>query len=121
MIIIPPPPTLIGCLTIRYGGPAALNGRSTSGPCYRPPEPAGAVSARRSRDWRATGPRPPRATLSPTQRHDPRGRGAAMRAVRLHAYKEPLSVDEVAEPEITGPFDVIVRVGGAGLCRTDLH
>jgi NAD+-dependent secondary alcohol dehydrogenase Adh1 len=44
-----------------------------------------------------------------------------MRAVRLHAYKEPLSVDEVAEPEITGPFDVIVRVGGAGLCRTDLH
>jgi NAD+-dependent secondary alcohol dehydrogenase Adh1 len=27
----------------------------------------------------------------------------------------------VAEPEVTGPFDVIVRVGGAGLCRTDLH
>jgi NAD+-dependent secondary alcohol dehydrogenase Adh1 len=27
----------------------------------------------------------------------------------------------VAEPEITGPSDVIVRVGGAGLCRTDLH
>jgi NAD+-dependent secondary alcohol dehydrogenase Adh1 len=44
-----------------------------------------------------------------------------MKAVRLHAYKEPPIVDEVAEPEITGPFDVIVRVGGAGLCRTDLH
>lgn len=27
----------------------------------------------------------------------------------------------MAEPEVTGPFDVIVRVGGAGLCRTDLH
>jgi NAD+-dependent secondary alcohol dehydrogenase Adh1 len=44
-----------------------------------------------------------------------------MKAVRLHAYKEPPTVDEVAEPEATGPFDVIVRVGGAGLCRTDLH
>ena len=44
-----------------------------------------------------------------------------MKAARLHAYGEPLVVDEVAEPEITGPHDVIVRVGGAGLCRTDLH
>jgi D-arabinose 1-dehydrogenase-like Zn-dependent alcohol dehydrogenase len=44
-----------------------------------------------------------------------------MKAVRLHAYREPLTVDEVAEPELTGPHDVIVRVGGAGLCRTDLH
>ncbi len=44
-----------------------------------------------------------------------------MKAVRLHAYGKPLVVDEVAEPEITGPHDVIVRVGGAGLCRTDLH
>ena len=44
-----------------------------------------------------------------------------MKAVRLHAYREPLVVDEVGEPELTGPHDVIVRVGGAGLCRTDLH
>jgi NAD+-dependent secondary alcohol dehydrogenase Adh1 len=44
-----------------------------------------------------------------------------MKAVRLHRYDERPVVDEVAEPEITGPLDVIVRVGGAGLCRTDLH
>jgi NAD+-dependent secondary alcohol dehydrogenase Adh1 len=44
-----------------------------------------------------------------------------VRAVRLHRYDEWPSVDEVPEPEITGPFDVIVRIGGAGLCRTDLH
>ncbi|HEY6492938.1 MAG TPA: NAD(P)-dependent alcohol dehydrogenase [Trebonia sp.] len=25
------------------------------------------------------------------------------------------------EPKITGPLDVIVRIGGAGVCRTDLH
>lgn len=44
-----------------------------------------------------------------------------MKAVRLHAYGENPSVEEVPEPTITGPFDVIVRVGGSGLCRTDLH
>ncbi|HLI89847.1 MAG TPA: NAD(P)-dependent alcohol dehydrogenase [Ktedonobacteraceae bacterium] len=44
-----------------------------------------------------------------------------MKAVRLHAYGQPPVVEEVAEPAITGPHDVIVRIGGAGLCRTDLH
>jgi NAD+-dependent secondary alcohol dehydrogenase Adh1 len=44
-----------------------------------------------------------------------------MKAARLHAYHEPLKIDQVAEPKITGPLDVIVRIGAAGLCRTDLH
>ena len=44
-----------------------------------------------------------------------------MIAARLHQYHEKLVVEQIAEPEITGPFDVIVRLGGAGLCRTDLH
>ncbi|MBA6440697.1 NAD(P)-dependent alcohol dehydrogenase [Streptomyces sp. GMR22] len=44
-----------------------------------------------------------------------------MKAVRLHAYHRTPVVEEVPEPTITGPLDVIVRVGGAGLCRTDLH
>ncbi len=44
-----------------------------------------------------------------------------MIAARLHAYHEPLRVEELDEPRITDPHDVIVRVGGAGLCRTDLH
>ena len=44
-----------------------------------------------------------------------------MKAVRLHAYGERPVVEDVAEPTVTGPFDVIVRIGGAGLCRTDLH
>jgi NAD+-dependent secondary alcohol dehydrogenase Adh1 len=44
-----------------------------------------------------------------------------MKAVRLHEYGERPAVEEVAEPEITDPLDVIVRIGGAGLCRTDLH
>jgi NAD+-dependent secondary alcohol dehydrogenase Adh1 len=44
-----------------------------------------------------------------------------MRAARLHAYEQPLQIDTVPDPEIRGHHDVIVRVGGAGLCRTDLH
>lgn len=44
-----------------------------------------------------------------------------MRAVRLHGYGQRPAVEDVAEPVISGPHDVIVRVGGAGLCRTDLH
>ena len=44
-----------------------------------------------------------------------------MKAARLHAYHEALKLEEVGEPKIVGPLDVIVRIGAAGLCRTDLH
>ncbi len=49
-----------------------------------------------------------------------------MKAARLYEYNEhigtePLKLESVEEPGVTGPFDVIVRIGGAGLCRTDLH
>ncbi|MGH3330673.1 MAG: NAD(P)-dependent alcohol dehydrogenase [Nocardioidaceae bacterium] len=44
-----------------------------------------------------------------------------MKAVRLHRYHTRPAVEEVAEPEAVGPFDVVIRIGGAGLCRTDLH
>jgi NAD+-dependent secondary alcohol dehydrogenase Adh1 len=44
-----------------------------------------------------------------------------VKAVRLHKYEQRPVVEEVPEPQIGGPLDVVVRVGGAGLCRTDLH
>src|SRR2546426_5715886 len=44
-----------------------------------------------------------------------------MKAVRLAKYHVQPTIEEVSEPKITGPHDVIVRIGGAGLCRTDLH
>src|SRR2546423_12560488 len=44
-----------------------------------------------------------------------------MKAARLHAYHEPLKLDQVDEPKALGPLDVVVRIGAAGLCRTDLH
>src|SRR5215470_10646069 len=48
-----------------------------------------------------------------------------MKAARLYAYDEHMQVDltleMVPEPTITAADEVIVRVGAAGLCRTDLH
>src|ERR1700716_3905220 len=44
-----------------------------------------------------------------------------MKAVRLAEYNQLPKVTEVADPVISGPLDVIVQIGGAGLCRTDLH
>ncbi|HET6738968.1 MAG TPA: NAD(P)-dependent alcohol dehydrogenase [Kribbella sp.] len=44
-----------------------------------------------------------------------------MKAVRLHGYHQQPVVEDVPEPKIAGPLDVIVKIGGAGVCRTDLH
>jgi NAD+-dependent secondary alcohol dehydrogenase Adh1 len=44
-----------------------------------------------------------------------------MRAVRLHAYHQQPVIEDVPEPSVKGPLDVVVKVGGAGVCRTDLH
>src|SRR5437588_4195474 len=44
-----------------------------------------------------------------------------MKAARLHAYHDALKVESIDEPKAIGPLDVIVRIGAAGLCRTDLH
>ncbi|MBC6463166.1 NAD(P)-dependent alcohol dehydrogenase [Actinomadura sp. HBU206391] len=44
-----------------------------------------------------------------------------MKAVQLARYGRIPELVEVPEPEVTDPFDVIVRIGGAGVCRTDLH
>lgn len=44
-----------------------------------------------------------------------------MKAVRLHAYHQQPVIEEVPEPTVQGPFDVVVKIGGAGVCRTDLH
>lgn len=50
-----------------------------------------------------------------------------MKAAVLHRYDAKLSspqfvsFEDVADPKIKNPTDVIVRIGGAGVCRTDLH
>ena len=44
-----------------------------------------------------------------------------MKAVRLQGCHRQPVVEEVPEPTVQGPLDVVVRIGGAGVCRTDLH
>ncbi|MGV9385074.1 NAD(P)-dependent alcohol dehydrogenase [Nonomuraea sp. NPDC003707] len=44
-----------------------------------------------------------------------------MKAVQLARYDRTPELVEVPEPKVTDPYDVVVRVGGAGVCRTDLH
>src|ERR1700754_3001533 len=44
-----------------------------------------------------------------------------VKAVRVHEYHVDPSIDDIPEPKIDGPLDVIVQIGGAGVCRTDLH
>jgi NAD+-dependent secondary alcohol dehydrogenase Adh1 len=44
-----------------------------------------------------------------------------MRAVQVVGYGESPQLAEIPAPDITGPQDVIVKLGGAGVCRTDLH
>lgn len=44
-----------------------------------------------------------------------------MKAARIHHYHKPVVWEEVPDPEIQTPTDVIVQIGGAGVCRTDLH
>jgi alcohol dehydrogenase, propanol-preferring len=45
---------------------------------------------------------------------------ATMRAARMHGYKQPLKLEEIPIPEIE-PAQVLVKVGGAGMCRTDFQ
>ncbi|MGW4440784.1 NAD(P)-dependent alcohol dehydrogenase [Streptomyces sp. NPDC004596] len=44
-----------------------------------------------------------------------------MKAVQVVGYGRAPEMTDVPEPSVTGPYDVVVRIGGAGVCRTDLH
>ncbi|MCT9929282.1 NAD(P)-dependent alcohol dehydrogenase [Planotetraspora sp. A-T 1434] len=44
-----------------------------------------------------------------------------MKAVQVIEYHTPVHVTEVPEPVVAHPLDVVVRIAGAGICRTDLH
>lgn len=44
-----------------------------------------------------------------------------MKAAILYKYNEDLVYDDVPKPELIEADDVIVKIVGAGVCRTDLH
>ena len=65
-----------------------------------------------------------RQDLHPTEHPDDERRStpmSTMRAVQVVGYHQNLEMKEVPVPTPTGPFDVVVKIGGAGVCRTDLH
>src|ERR1700761_662475 len=44
-----------------------------------------------------------------------------MKGVRVVGYHKNLELSEAPEPQIAGPVDVMVKIGAAGVCRTDIH
>lgn len=44
-----------------------------------------------------------------------------MKAIRVVDYHKDLEKADVEEPKVSGPLDVIVKIGAAGVCRTDIH
>ncbi|MGA7691580.1 MAG: NAD(P)-dependent alcohol dehydrogenase [Nitrososphaeraceae archaeon] len=43
-----------------------------------------------------------------------------MSSARIHNYQEPLAIDNTSKPKVYGE-EILVRVGAAGLCHSDLH
>ena len=43
-----------------------------------------------------------------------------MRAAVVHAFGDPLTIDELPVPE-PGPGEIVVRLAATGVCHTDLH
>jgi alcohol dehydrogenase, propanol-preferring len=44
-----------------------------------------------------------------------------MLSARIHEYQEPLAIDTVSKPKVAHGEEVLIRVGAAGLCHSDLH
>jgi NAD+-dependent secondary alcohol dehydrogenase Adh1 len=44
-----------------------------------------------------------------------------MKAVRLHEYNQMPVIEDVPEPSIQSPLDVIVKIGGANLPNRSAH
>jgi NAD+-dependent secondary alcohol dehydrogenase Adh1 len=44
-----------------------------------------------------------------------------MKAALLTSYNQDWELSEVPDPEILAPDEVIIRIGAAGFCRTDVH
>lgn len=43
-----------------------------------------------------------------------------MKSARMHGYHRPLTLEDVPMPEI-GPEEALIKVGAAGMCRTDVQ
>jgi propanol-preferring alcohol dehydrogenase len=44
-----------------------------------------------------------------------------MLSARIHKYQEPLVIDSLSKPKVAHGEEVLIRIGAAGLCHSDLH
>jgi propanol-preferring alcohol dehydrogenase len=44
-----------------------------------------------------------------------------IRSARIHEYNQPLELDKCSKPVIRHDEEVLIKVGAAGLCHSDLH
>ncbi len=109
-------PSLIDTIGASIDGDAILR----SAPRHPARHPPAAARRRAARD--APSPRLP-AGARHLLRHDcdrePEER--PVKAALMREYHRPLEFVERPMPEIAHPADVVVRIGGAGVCATDLH
>src|SRR5215469_17818994 len=61
----------------------------------------------------------PRGTHSSSSGSSVEG-GTKMLSARMYGYNKPLVLEDIKVPEIL-PDQVLVRVGGAGMCRSDVQ
>jgi propanol-preferring alcohol dehydrogenase len=47
--------------------------------------------------------------------------GKSVIAARIHKYRSALVVEDINRPAISSPESVLLRIGAAGLCHSDLH
>jgi propanol-preferring alcohol dehydrogenase len=44
-----------------------------------------------------------------------------MLSARIHEYQKPLMIDNIPKPKVAYSEEVLIKVGAAGLCHSDLH
>src|SRR5215208_222985 len=44
-----------------------------------------------------------------------------MLSARIHEYQKPLMIDNIPRPKVAYGEEVLIKVGAAGLCHSDLH
>ncbi len=109
-------PSLIDTIGSSIDGAAILEQHRVIQRAIRLHQPAAA----RARDAQA--PRlSARARHRPRPAHDLEPEEATVKAALMHAYHQPLEFVERPKPEPSHPTDVVIRIGGAGVCATDLH
>jgi propanol-preferring alcohol dehydrogenase len=56
-----------------------------------------------------------------SQKYNENNNADTILSARLYEYQKPLVIDKIPKPTVTRGEQVLVKVGGAGLCHSDLH